>query len=367
MTRAARVLALVTDAYGGNGGIAAYARDSIAAMAGDPRVGEVVVVPRVGATRDHVIPDRVTVEHRAARGNAAYLATLARLAATRRFDAVWVNHVNVAPFGWAMARRSGARMGLVLHGIEAWAASPRRAVRNAATRADLLLPVSRVTLSRFRAAYDEQDIPALVSPGAVDLDRFVAGDRPHWLAERLGLGPVWRHTMFGLGRLDPREGDAKGFGRVIAALPALATRWPDIVFVIGGEGGLRETLEARAASLGMADHVRFAGRIADSDLADYYRLADVYVMPSTGEGLGLVFLEALACGTPVIAGSGDGGAEAVAGMGRAVDPNDPVALEEALALSFEQQGRPHGIVRFGREAMAGRVSDALTRLLPAMQ
>ena len=364
MSGGKRVLALVTDGYGGNGGIAAYARDSIAAMAADPRVGEVIVVPRIVGANEEPIPPRVRLERGAARDDRAYVATLARLAMRERFDAVWVNHLNLAPFAWLMARRSGARMGLVLHGVEAWSASPRRAVRSAVRRADLLLPVSQVTLDRFRVAYGVGESATILSPGAVDLDRFTPGPRDAALARRLGVDG--RRVIMTIGRLASAERDAKGFGRVIAALPRLIERWPDLVYVIGGDGFAREQLEQGAIRLGVADHVRFAGKIAEREKADFYRLCDAFVLPSVREGLGIVLLEAMACGVPTIASDRDGGREAVAGMGWTVDPYVVSELRAALVEAFESPRiRPEGIKRFSSVAMAVRVSEALTALIDA--
>lgn len=362
MSGGKRILALVTDAYGGNGGIAAYARDTIAAMASDPRVEEVVVVPRLAGVDEEAIPADVRVERVAARGDLAYLSTIGRLLVTRRFDGIWVNHINLTPFAWVSARASRARMGLVLHGVEAWTPSRRRSVRFAAKQADLLLPVSSVTLGRFKSAYGLGERPVVVSPGSVDLDRFTPGPRPTALAQRVGV--EGKRVITTLGRLDPAENDAKGFGRIIVALPRLIQRWPDLVYVIGGEGGARGDLERLAQTLGVAAHVRFAGLVDERDKPDFYRLSDAFAMPSVGEGLGIVFLESLACGVPTIASDRDGGREAVAGMGWTIDPEDPAALEGALAEAFVRpRARPEALDHFSSRRMAQRVREALDALL----
>ena len=72
-----------------------------------------------------------------------------------------------------------------------------------------------------------------------------------------------------------------------------------------------QRLERKAASLGLKGNVVFAGRVSEAEKADHYRLADVFVMPGRQEGFGFVFLEAMACGIPVVASSVDGSREAV--------------------------------------------------------
>lgn len=76
----------------------------------------------------------------------------------------------------------------------------------------------------------------------------------------------------------------------------------------------------------------FAGRVPAEELADHYRLCDVFAMPSTGEGFGIVFLEAMACGKPVIGGTRDAAVDALrhGELGVLVDPEDPVQLRDAL-------------------------------------
>ena len=361
MTKGARVLALVTDAYDGYGGIAHYARDSIAAMAADPRVAEVVVLPRIAGTSSQPLPSKVREDRAAGANGVAYVARLAAELARGRFDAVWTAHINLSPFGLLAARISDARLGLVLHGVEAWKTHRRRLTRLAAPWADLILPVSRVTEDRYRLAYGSRQ-RALIAPGAVDLARFTPRPRSPQLAKRLGLDG--RRVLMTLGRLHPAE-RAKGFDRVIASLPQLLKRHPDLCYLICGDGGDRARLEGLARSLGVEQRVIFAGRVAEDEKPDYFRAADVYVMPSVMEGLGIVVLEALACGIPSIASLADGSCEAVAdGRGQAVDPFQPDALVEAIDRALGMpHGRPFGLDHFGSDAFRVRTAEMLDILL----
>jgi glycosyltransferase involved in cell wall biosynthesis len=111
------------------------------------------------------------------------------------------------------------------------------------------------------------------------------------------------------------------------------------VLVIGGEGPERAALERRASDLRLGDTVRFTGRLDDGALVDLYRAADVSVVPSVAlEGFGLVVLEALACGTPVLASDVGGLAEALAGLDPTliVPTAQPAALAERLTRALEE-------------------------------
>jgi phosphatidylinositol alpha-1,6-mannosyltransferase len=117
----------------------------------------------------------------------------------------------------------------------------------------------------------------------------------------------------------------------------LRKRFPDLVHVVAGDGDDRQRLEAVAAELAPGI-VRFLGFVPDAELPDLYRLADLYVMPSTEEGFGIVYLEAAACGLRVVGGRGGGTADAIPDerVGVIVDPADRTALSAAIEQQLAQ-------------------------------
>jgi len=113
-------------------------------------------------------------------------------------------------------------------------------------------------------------------------------------------------VLLTVARLSTVDGHYKGIDKVINVLPRVIERVGDVQYVVAGDGDERPRLEALARSTGVSDHVRFLGRISDADLFAQYRDCDVFVMPSSGEGFGIVFLEAMAFGKPVIGGDHGG-------------------------------------------------------------
>ena len=113
----------------------------------------------------------------------------------------------------------------------------------------------------------------------------------------------------------------------------------DVVYLIAGGGNDLSRLRTRAERLGVAHRVRFTGDFDERDKADIYALADVYAMPSRGEGFGFVFLEALASGLPVIGSRHDGGREALLGgeLGLLVDPSSPGEVRQAILEQLDAQ------------------------------
>jgi len=100
----------------------------------------------------------------------------------------------------------------------------------------------------------------------------------------------------------------KGVDVTIRALPKVAQDEQEVKYLVIGRGDDRPRLEKLAQDLGVGDRIIFAGFVPTEELVDHYRLADAYIMPSQ-EGFGIVYLEAMACGVPVLAGDGDGSAD----------------------------------------------------------
>jgi phosphatidylinositol alpha-1,6-mannosyltransferase len=176
----------------------------------------------------------------------------------------------------------------------------------------------------------------LVSNG-VDLARFIPHARPDDLVARYGL--QGRRVLLTISRLYAR----KGMDRVIESLPRVIQRFPDLVYLIVGEGTYRPTLEKLVADHGLGRHVVFAGAVPDYELTDHYSLGDVFIMANREmpdgetEGFGLVFLEANACGLPVIAGRAGGSVDAVTDQvnGLVVDGDDTASIAAAIIRMFD--------------------------------
>jgi glycosyltransferase involved in cell wall biosynthesis len=170
-----------------------------------------------------------------------------------------------------------------------------------------------------------------------------------------------------LGRLSSSE-RYKGVDEVLDVLPELARSCPDVCYLVAGDGDDRPRLEARARELGLQDRVVFAGFVDESEKADYFRLADVFAMPSSGEGFGFVFLEALACGIPVVASRVDGSREAVLDgeLGEVVDPADRDSVRSAIVRALQKpRAIPPGLEHFSWPRFRQRVAAAVDSLRPS--
>ncbi len=325
-----RILLLCTDAYGGHGGIALYNRDLAEALAARPDCEEVLVIPRVIRTSPGTIPPKITFLVSAARGPISYMRALAHSRRARP-DLVICGHVNLLPVACAIARRPI----LMIYGIEAWKRLPARSNR-LLRRCGAIVSISEITRDRL-LGWSHFEGKTHLLPNAIHAEQYGIRAKRADLVAKYGL--AGKRVLLTVGRLVSEE-RYKGFDEVLEILPRLPE---DIAYIIAGGGNDRARLERKAARLGIADRVVFTGLFPDADKIDLYSLADVYVMPSRGEGFGFVFLEALASGVPAIGSKHDGGREALlqGELGLLVDPSNSAEIEAAIR---ERLDRPERVI-----------------------
>jgi phosphatidyl-myo-inositol dimannoside synthase len=360
--RGMRILMLASDAHGGFGGIAQYNCDVLSALAGMSSIDEIQVLARI--VRDAFeAPAKVTYDLSSANSTGRFLARAAMQALPGRgYDLVYCAHINLMPVAAVLARMRSVPLVLAIYGIDAWQRPASAVLRWCVGMASMVISISQVTLDRFRAWSGIDAVRCVVLPNAIHTDDYAVGPKDSALARRLGVAE--RPVILTFGRMAADE-RYKGFDEIIDLMPRLLSRVPDLAYVAAGDGSDRARLKAKAIALGVAAHVVFTGRIAEADKADLYRLADAYVMPSSGEGFGFVILEALACGIPVVASSVDGTREAVRGgeIGLVVDPRDADGLERAIleALSHPKS-IPLGLEYFSFPNFERRLTAAIDRL-----
>jgi phosphatidylinositol alpha-1,6-mannosyltransferase len=260
---------------------------------------------------------------------------------------------------WSPVR---APYGVVLYGIEVWRPLGR-AVARALDRAASPIAISHATIEGSRS-YTSSLERAFVLPLTLE-DRPAHGEIDLGALRRAGEGFVLI-----AGRMGASE-RYKGHDELLEALARPEAR--GVRMVVAGGGDDRERLEQRAAELAVADRVTFTGFVSEATLAELYRRAAVLAMPSRGEGFGLVYLEAMRAGKPVIAARGGAAEEVVVdrGTGRLVDPGDRHELAAALleatgdkerASSWGAAGRQRWHTHFSSPAFTARVTDWLDAL-----
>lgn len=268
---------------------------------------------------------------------AVFAAGALGTAARHRPDHLISTHVNFGPAARWVTRAFGTPLTLVAHGVDVHdgLSTARRAALRASER---ILAVSSWTRQRVLDIGEVDPARVSVLPNTFDEARFEVQARSQELFRRHNIDPDEK-VILTIGRLDASE-RYKGHDRLLQALPAVQATCGAVRLLIIGEGDDRRRLESMSQALGVQRSVTFCGFVPIEHLAGYYGVADAFAMPSTGEGFGIVFLESMGCGTPVLAGNRDGSVDALDGgrLGLLVDPEDIGAVAAGLVALLKRQG-----------------------------
>jgi phosphatidylinositol alpha-1,6-mannosyltransferase len=278
----------------------------------------------------------------AARGKAGFAAAALR-ATRRRPKLVLAAHPNLAPIVRGMkVLAPGLKSIVCTHGIEVWeplSAMRRRALQRATvvlapsrTTADFVVSVQGVAPERVRVLHWALD---------PDFETRVTGIASNEVPEDFPKGRV----ILTVGRWLASE-RYKGMDTLIQCLPRLLLRWPDVQLAILGSGNDRDWLENIARDSGVGRHVHFFTDLNYAELSACYAAAEIFALPSRGEGFGFVYLEAMARGKPVIGGAHGGAPEIIRDgvTGYLVSHGDSVQLATSLdaLLSNPEQAKQMG-------------------------
>jgi glycosyltransferase involved in cell wall biosynthesis len=215
----------------------------------------------------------------------------------RHHDLVIFGHVSLSPLALlAKLINPGVRIVVVAHGIEVWHPLPK-AERTALHRVDLILAVSDYTKAEL---IKHNALPAekiRIFPNTLD---------PHWKSALLGATLECTPPMILSVSRIKKEDRYKGIDNVIRSLPAIVREVGPVEYRVVGQGDDVPRLQALAAGLGVARYMSFKGRLSDTELREQYQQCSLFVMPSKKEGFGIVFLEAMAYGKPVVGGAHGG-------------------------------------------------------------
>lgn len=370
-----RTLFLCLQTFSGMGGVEKVTRAIMAVLTGlkDEHLKEL----NVFSAYDHLADPRY-VHQRDFKGfeGKRLQFSLAAIGQGRKADLLILSHINLAPVGLAIKfLNPKIRIVIMAHGIEVW---PRL---NAVQRfflqqCTLIVAVSHYTKERMAQAnrISLDKIAVLNNP----LDPYfvlpASFDKPAYLQERYHFGPD-DFILLTITRKSSSE-KYKGYENVLKAIAQLKGPYPQLKYVLAGKADAVEQkhLEETIAALNVTDMVRLVGFVEEQEVSDYFLLADVFVMPSQGEGFGIVFIEALACGLPVIAGNKDGSVDALANgeLGTLVNPDRSEDVAEAIrseidplekkTIPYRRRLSEATVARFGYQAYQKKWHQLLQEL-----
>lgn len=274
-------------------------------------------------------------------------------------------HIKLAPLVQKLCQWRGIPYRILTYGKEVWeplSAAEQRALQ----QADGIWTISRYSRDRLCAAHHILPQRVQILPCVVDGNVFTPGAKSPELMERYGLAGA--KVLMTVARL--WSGDIyKGVDVTIRALPAIASIIPEVKYLVIGRGDDQPRLAQLAVEVGVADKVIFAGFVPATELVWHYRLADAYVMPSQ-EGFGIVYLEAMACGIPVLAGDDDGSADPLQDgkLGWQVPHRHPEAVAAACIEMLQGEDcrcnglwlREQVLHLFSQEVLSQKLQDCWT-------
>ncbi len=282
----------------------------------------------------------------------------------RRPQRVYCGHIKLATLTKALCQPLGIPYTILTYGKEVWDTLPQNQ-RQALQQAASIWTISRYSCQRVCQANQIDSSKVKILPCVVDGNLFTPGNKPLELIDKYGLGDA--KVLMTVARL--WSGDIyKGVDVTIRALPKILHSFPNVKYLVIGRGDDRSRLEQLAQDLGVAQQVVFAGFVPTEALVDHYRVADAYIMPSQ-EGFGIVYLEAMACGKPVLAGDSDGSADPLQDgrLGWRVPHRDPEAVAAACLEILQgndqrcdgQWLRKETLAKFGQEALKEQLQQLL--------
>ncbi|MCP5008507.1 MAG: glycosyltransferase, partial [Aestuariibacter sp.] len=324
-----RVLALVPDAFGAGGGIAKFDRDLLTTASTSPDVSSVVALTRMQPTSANNLPLKMHYNMRGIgrdchciSGKINYLRELRHvLVDYKKIDLIICGLIGMVPLAWLVSRLKRAPFVCIIHGVDAWQPDHSHLVNWLIRRANAVIAVSEYTRQRFTKWSGMEASKVMLLPNCYDPVQYEPGPKPEYLLNRYGL--QGKTVLMTLGRLSASE-QYKGFDEILEILPELAKEISNIAYLIIGDGDDKARLQQKAGALDIVDRVIFTGYIPETEKADHYRLADAYAMPGRGEGFGIVYLEAMACGIPTVGSKLDGSRDALRNglLGLLADPTD---------------------------------------------
>ncbi len=300
-----------------------------------------------------------------------FASALSRCLWQKRPNHVFCGHINLAPLTQLICQPLGIPYTVLTYGKEVWERLPNLQQQALASAAEIWT-ISRYSRDRACAANNLDPNQVKILSCMVDGDTFTPGPKSPALIEKYGLeGAKVLMTVARLWSGDIYKGvdvTIRAIGAMASPAGGIAKVFPEVKYLVIGRGDDQPRLAKLAQDLGVADSVVFAGFVPTEELVEHYRVADAYIMPSQ-EGFGIVYLEAMACGKPVLSGDADGSSDPLQDgrLGWQVPHRNPDAVAAACIeiLKGEDQRcngewlREQSLALFSKDAMKEKLKQLL--------
>jgi phosphatidylinositol alpha-1,6-mannosyltransferase len=290
-------------------------------------------------------------------------------------DTIIMSHINLLIFGWLIHKISPKkRIILFGHGIEVWDNLKKWKLKFIQDHCEIWAVSKFTALQLIKQNVSKKNIKILNNCLDPHFKTPTLFSKPDELLNRYQLTNN-QPVLFTLTRMSHQE-QYKGYDRVIEAMVSLIKKHPNLHYILAGKADELEAsrIKKLITKCNLQKHVTLTGFLPDDEINDHFLLSDVFVMPSKGEGFGISFIEAAACGCISIAGNIDGSVDALlqGELGKLVNPNDQTAITNAIneVLSLPDRTKTSQILQekclkhFSFEKYKVKVYDLLTTTPP---
>jgi len=261
----------------------------------------------------------------------------------RKSKIVLLSHINLLLVGYIIKRsRPSVKLVLLAHGIEVWRVLPSWK-KKMLLRCDLILPVSHFTKDRMMEMHGLPEEKFCVLNNCLDpfFELPLEKKRSALLMGHYGFTDE-NIILLTVSRMVDTE-RYKGYDKVLLVLPELIKEYPQLRYLLVGryDDAEKKRLDELINYLGLQEIVVFTGLLPDEVLGAHFKMGDIFVMPSEKEGFGIVFIEAMYYGLPVIAGNKDGSVDALwnGALGTLIDPDNKAEIVSSVKRILDNPGR----------------------------
>jgi phosphatidyl-myo-inositol dimannoside synthase len=252
-------------------------------------------------------------------------------------DLILCNHINFTPLALFYKKIFNTPYGFIAYGIDVWHLKDYSGLTNS----NFIVSLSQYTKNKILENNKNLKTNIFVINPAIDIEKFKPQDIKTEVLSKYKL-PSNKKIILTICRLTKSE-KYKGYDKVIQALPKILEKFPNIIYTLIGDGDDVEDVKKIIEELNLKGKVYLLGAIKNDFIPEILNVADLFVMPSKGEGFGIVFIEALACSVPVIAGNKDASKEALLNgeLGILVDPDNVDEIAEAIIKVLKGEAPKH--------------------------
>ncbi|MBD2187081.1 glycosyltransferase [Pseudanabaena mucicola] len=249
-------------------------------------------------------------------------------------DLIICGHINFSPLALDIFKLLKIPYWLIVYGLDAWDLKDQNKIK-ALKSAQKIISIGGYTRDRIVTEQQISNTEFSLLPVTFDASQFTIRPKLQYLLDRYQLD-IDQQIILTVARLAGSD-RYKGYDQIIQALPTIRQQIPNVHYLLVGKGEDRDRIEKSIKDHHLQDCVTLTGFIPDHELNDHYNLCDVFAMPSKGEGFGIVYLEALACGKPAIGGNQDGAIDALCNgeLGILIDPDNIEQIAQVIVDTLQ--------------------------------